>query len=383
MVQEMAERHLVVVYGGQYGSEGKGDVCAHIARSYLKTPEKYSDVVACRVGGTNAGHTFLDKDFNQRVVRTLPVASFIIPGCVTVLGAGALIDMEILLEEIDLLDEVWGHSYQPILLDNNATFICEEDKQAEGQLTGRIGSTGKGVGAAQARKIMRTAPNASDLTGHIVFNFGDRIQIIDTVEYLNNDGGNVLHIVEGTQGYLLSNDVGGYYPFCTSRNCGPEAIMSQVGINPRSYDEVDIIGVFRTFPIRVGGPSGHLPGELTWEQMEQITGGAVRANHPEITTVTKKPRRIARRDPGLTEKAIRETSPTAIALTFLDYEMYDECSEFVLEGTVSDILEQRVSIQDLPGEILKYIADFEQETGVGVGIVSIGQHLTIGEHSNG
>ena len=41
------ERTVDVVVGGQYGSEGKGNVCAYLARDYE---------VLVRVGGPNAGH---------------------------------------------------------------------------------------------------------------------------------------------------------------------------------------------------------------------------------------------------------------------------------------------------------------------------------------
>jgi adenylosuccinate synthase len=299
-----------------------------------------------------------------------------------VLGAGALLDLSILVEEIEALNGMWGHSNQPILVDRHATFITEEDKHYEAFLTGRIGSTGKGVGAAQSRKVMRTSvaaenPNIQDKLTDL---FGGQVQVVDTTAYLNSspDVDHFAHLVEGTQGYLLSLDVGGYYPFCTSRNCGPEAIMSQLGINPRSYRANQIIGVFRTFPIRVGGNSGDLPGEVTWEEMEQITEGVVKADNPEITTVTKKPRRIARRDQEMTAKTIRDTRPDEVALTFLDYVRPEEC-RFVQDDAemMEKIRDGSLDIVELPIGIIEEVSKFEGENGVYVGMISVGQHLTI------
>lgn len=382
-------RNLIVVYGGQWGSEGKGDVCAHIAREYLPIVEKSresksTEFAAIRVGGTNAGHTFLDRNGVERVVRTLPVASFILPGCTVVLGAGALIDLSVLAKEIDQLDKMWEplNIQQRILLDKNATFITEEDKMEEAAMTGRIGSTAKGVGSAQARKIMRTAAPVShpNMTQAITNLFGNRVEVIDTVEFLNATPKDMdaIHLVEGTQGYLLSNDVGGFYPFCTSRNCGPEAIMSQIGINPRSYHTSNMVGVFRTFPIRVGGNSGHLPGEVTWEEMEEITQGIVKADNPEMTTVTQKPRRIARRDGAMTDKAIRETRPTSVALTFLDYLFPESCRDiYANTDLMNRILIGNIYMEDLPEDIQIAVLDFEEESGCPVGIISIGQHITV------
>jgi adenylosuccinate synthase len=75
--------------------------------------------------------------------------------------------------------------------------------------------------------------------------------------------------------------------------------------------------VVRTFPIRVGGNSGPLANEITWDILQEETHGYVSV--PERTTVTKKVRRIARIDYDLLARAVLQTCPTNIALTFLDY----------------------------------------------------------------
>ena len=126
-----------------------------------------------------------------------------------------------------------------------------------------------------------------------------------------------MRLIEGTQGYGLSLHTSGFYPFCTSRECTPQALYAETGINPANADQVEVVMVVRTFPIRVGGNSGPLANEITWEQLGGMTGGYVRT--PEITTVTKKIRRIAKVDFGLIQEAVLQCRPTAVALTFFDY----------------------------------------------------------------
>ena len=50
-----AEPLVDVIVGGQYGSEGKGNVCAHIARNYG---------ALMQIGGPNAGHKVADPKYN-------------------------------------------------------------------------------------------------------------------------------------------------------------------------------------------------------------------------------------------------------------------------------------------------------------------------------
>jgi adenylosuccinate synthase len=94
-------------------------------------------------------------------------------------------------------------------------------------------------------------------------------------------------------------------------------MLAQTGISPYNAGKVERIMVVRTYPIRVGGKSGSLPGEITWEELRNKTGGYVA--EPEITTVTKKQRRIANWDVDQISRSIMVTRPTGLALTFFDY----------------------------------------------------------------
>src|SRR5690348_15291492 len=84
-----------VVVGGQFGSEGKGKVSAHLARS-----ENVAAVV--RVGGPNSGHGAVNAEGSLISLRQLP-AGAIRSDATLLLPPGSLIDVAILMQEIDLL----------------------------------------------------------------------------------------------------------------------------------------------------------------------------------------------------------------------------------------------------------------------------------------
>jgi adenylosuccinate synthase len=119
-------------------------------------------------------------------------------------------------------------------------------------------------------------------------------------------------VIEGTQGSALSL-YHSFYPYCTSRDTNAAAFLAESGISP--YAVRNTIMVIRTYPIRVAGPSGPLPREITWDEVSSRTGKET----IEMTTVTKKVRRVAEFDPGVVQKAIRINRPTYIALQFLNY----------------------------------------------------------------
>lgn len=311
------KRELVVVYGGQWGSEGKGAVVAKIVRE-RNGPEQ-GTFFAVRVGGPNAGHTLVAENGDVVKVQSIPGPKFVSDYSLPVIGAGGIIIPELLLQEARWIETNLGR--RPLIyLDEMVSIITPEMMESESDLKKTIGSTGEGVGAATAAKVWRSGVIARDwIKTEAAAELIPYVLVVDTAEIINRRQASV--IVEGTQGFALSLNVGGFYPFCTSRDCTPEALMSQVGITPRSFTDVRIIAVVRTFPIRVGGNSGPMGNELTWAEMAEITGGYV--SRPETTTVTKKQRRIAHWNDGYVRRMIAITNPTEIALTFLDYKFPD------------------------------------------------------------
>src|SRR6266851_7869249 len=136
---------LWVVVGGQYGSEGKGKVSAFIT--------KQENIDICiRCGGPNSGHSFVDDSGKTVVLRQLPTG-FVNPRTRLLIPAGALIDPLVLKQEIDSL----SLPVDRIGIDRKSFIISEDDRENERRLglRERLSSTLCGVGAAQARRVLR------------------------------------------------------------------------------------------------------------------------------------------------------------------------------------------------------------------------------------
>lgn len=293
---------ISVVVGGQFGSEGKGKTALEIARR-----ERATFVV--RVGGTNSGHTAVDENGKTWALRQLP-ASVLAPDAIAVLPAGALIDPEIFLREVEAL-RLDRHR---ILVSRYATVISEKDKNAEkaAGLVSRIGSTGSGSGAALIRRISRQGeegllahehPKLKDYTG-------DTSSLLR--EALNR---NRWIVIEGSQGFGLSMLHGGFYPKATSRDTTAATFVGESGLSPR--DVADVTLVLRAYPIRVAGDSGPLERETTWSEIAKTAG--LPEDYRELTTSTKRVRRVGHFDAELVRRSIEANNPTRIVLNHFDY----------------------------------------------------------------
>lgn len=139
---------VLALVGGQYGSEGKGVIVASIAENYD---------VHVRTGGTNAGHTFWYADA-KRVMQTIP-CGWVNPWASIVIGRGGLIEVGILKREVDEILAIDPHFTDRLVVDAQCGVISDwhmdEEGGVEGELHQRIGSTGKGVGAARRDRLMR------------------------------------------------------------------------------------------------------------------------------------------------------------------------------------------------------------------------------------
>ena len=292
---------LTVVVGGQYGSEGKGKMVAHLVmNSALPT-----SVVRC--GGSNAGHTAHVGGRTYRL-RQLPTG-VVAEDCKLFLAAGMLIDLEVLFREI----ATCGVTASRLRIDRNAAVISDEDKKEEDRLglRPRIASTLSGTGAATARKVLRDAGLrlAKDIREL-------REYIGDVSRELNDAYDRGEHvIVEGTQGFGLSLHHAESFPYCTSRDTTAAAFLADAGLAPRLV--TDVVLVLRTYPIRVGGNSGPMFKEVTWRDVTSRSGSPQQL--AEYTTVTARLRRVGEFDWDLARRAIRANRPTALALHGADY----------------------------------------------------------------
>jgi adenylosuccinate synthase len=296
-----------IVVGGQFGSEGKGKISAII------TLREQIDL-CIRCGGPNSGHSFQKDNGDLVLLRQLPTG-FVRPETRLLIPAGGLVDLELLRREIDDL----GVDSARVGVDRSAMVIsaADREKERELKLSERLSSTLCGVGAAVARRALRStdvqlAGNAATTTEQWLRPY---ITDVSAEANLAVDSGKKV-LIEGTQGSGLSLYHSSHYPKATSRDTNAGGFLSEVGLSPRLVSEVVL--VFRTFPIRVAGAqAGPLRDELTWEQLQTESNSPLPLH--EYTSVTRKLRRLGRFDWEAARRAMTLNRPTRIALNFVDY----------------------------------------------------------------
>src|ERR1700730_6357809 len=128
-------------------------------------------------------------------------------------------------------------------------------------------------------------------------------------------------IVEGTQGFGLSLLHSPYYPYVTSRDTTAAAALSEAGLSPIDVDR--IVLVLRAFPIRVSGNSGPLPQETSWAEISRE--GQHDHQLTELTTVTRRIRRVAQFDAEIVGLALEANRPTEVVLNHMDYVDHTIC----------------------------------------------------------
>jgi len=217
----------------------------------------------------------------------------------------------------------------------------------------KISSTGQGVGSAMARKILERDPNGSVRLAKDIPELKPYTK--DTVSILENifqENGKVL--LEGTQGTSLSLHHG-MYPHVTSRDTTVSGCLAEAGISPRRVRKV--IMVCRTYPIRVGGPSGPMKNEISRKEISRRSGVSYyEIKKTEKTSTTKKVRRIAEFDWEQLQRSMILNGPTEIALSFVDY--------LDVENRNARRFEQ------LTPDTIRFIEEVERISGVPVSLIS-------------
>jgi adenylosuccinate synthase len=295
------DRLVDVLIGGEYGSEGKGHVASYLAPEY-----EY----LVRVGGPNAGHTVYEEP-EPYTFHHLPSGTRNSEAKL-VIGPGAVLNVAKLLEEMNEC----GVGTERLYIDPHAIAITQDDIELEMKLLrGSIGSTGQGVGAATARRVMRGA--LGDVTlARDIHELGPFIRpTLDVLEQAFAAGMRVF--LEGTQGTGLSL-YHGPYPYVTSRDTTVSGCLADAGIAPSRVRKV--IMVCRTHPIRVAGNSGPMSREISWADVSRRSGIPLEElEASEITSTTHRRRRVGEFDWALLRRAASLNGPTDIALTFADH----------------------------------------------------------------
>lgn len=331
--------YVDVILGGQYGSEGKGQIAGYLAKEY--------DLLV-RVGGPNAGHKVYE-DPEPYTHHHLPSGTRKCDAPL-LLGPGMVINVEKLQKEIAECQV----DCDRLSIDPQAMIISSEDIEAEKKITQDISSTGQGVGQATARKIVgrgdkkvQLAKDSPELKPYI----RKAIDVL-TWAFLNNNR----ILLEGTQGTGLSLHHG-MYPYVTSRDTTVAGCLSEAGIPPSKLRKV--VMVCRTFPIRVqnppGGTSGFMSHEISWKEISRRSGISIeKLQHREKTSTTNRARRVGEFDWETIRKAAFLNGATDIALTFADYlsprnqlvrryeQLTDETIEMIEE--IEHVTKARVSL---------------------------------------
>ena len=406
-----------VLLGLQWGDEGKGKIVDVLTPGY--------QLVSRFQGGPNAGHT-LEFEGKKFVLRSIP--SGIFQGDkINVIGNGVVLDPALFKAEVDAL-ELSGHPLtERLKISKKAHLILPTHRildaayeSAKG--SGKIGTTGKGIGPTYTDKISRNGVRVGDILHNFEekyktaverhkeilkqYNFEydlteletawfegieciKRFELIDSEHFVNDaikSGKKVL--AEGAQGTMLDIDFGSY-PFVTSSNTICAGACTGLGVAPGNIGEV--YGIFKAYCTRVG--SGPFPTELFDE-----TGDLMRKIGFEFGSVTGRPRRCGWIDLVALKYAVMINGVTQLIMMKSDvmdgFETIKACVAYKIDGQETEQFPYDLndgaepvyvelpgwktdmtavqSEDEFPEEFNAYISFLEEELEVPIKIVSVG-----------
>jgi adenylosuccinate synthase len=337
----------VVVVGTQWGDEGKGKIVDWLT--------DHAQGVVRFQGGHNAGHTLV---INGRKTALQLIPSGVMrEGVVCYIGNGVVVDPAHLLLEIERIEKLgvdvrsrlFLSESCPLILPFHVALDSAREARRESSGSGKIGTTGKGIGPAYEDKVARRALRVQDLkhpkrfeeklrelvalhntelTGFLGAAALDWQAMLDgamsAAEHLRPlmadvgyrlfnahlAGENLLF--EGAQGTLLDIDHG-TYPFVTSSNCvaGNAAAGSGVGPGMLHY----VLGITKAYTTRVG--AGPFPTELDMDTPGTV-GHHLSTIGQERGTVTGRARRCGWLDAAALKRSIIINGVSGLCITKLD-----------------------------------------------------------------
>jgi len=332
----------LVVIGAQWGDEGKGKVVDAVAAQ--------ADVVARFGGGNNAGHTLVVD--GRKIVTHLVPSGCLYPGTECVLGAGMVIDPDVLADEVAMLRGFGLLAQDELRVSLHAHVIfgfhrdldgAREDLAARGPRA--IGTTRRGIGPAYEAKAARRGIQVRDLYDRATLRArleqnrdalapelerlgcGNAIDVDALMKAAEGwarflepticDASAVCHaaivagrrvLFEGAQGALLDVDHG-TYPYVTSSNTTAGGVCTGLGVGPTAIDAV--WGISKAYATRVG--AGPFPSRLEGPLADRLrdTGG-------EYGATTGRPRDCGWLDLVALRYAARLSGMTGLCITKLD-----------------------------------------------------------------
>jgi len=329
----------IVVVGAQWGDEGKGKVIDVLTED--------ADILVRYQGGNNAGHTVV-ADGEEFIFHLIP-SGLLHPGKVGLIGNGVVIDPEALLEEMKRLSSRGIDVRQAVKIADQAHLIFPYHKRLdvleEASRTGRLGTTGRGIGPCYVDKAARSGIRVAELCNRTQFAerlkqaVAEKNRLFEALYHeppmsfdplLKQYSGyadilapHVVHsgrflreamaqgkrlLFEGAQGTMLDIDHG-TYPYVTSSNATVGGVCTGAGVPPTAIDRV--IGVVKAYTTRVG--EGPLPTEFPAQLMERV-----RERGNEFGATTGRPRRCGWFDAVVARHAVWVNGCHSIAVTKLD-----------------------------------------------------------------
>jgi adenylosuccinate synthase len=411
-----------VIFGAQWGDEGKGKAIDTLAGDY--------EIIARYNGGNNAGHTVINP-LGTFKMHLIPCGIFY-PNTINLMGGGLIMDPSVLLEEMDDLRQRAGIVFENrLLISPRIHLIMPYHRQLDGLYeaakgAGATGTTRRGIGPCFADKVSYNGLRWSDvadadrfaeklsvqlnLKNKIITALGGEAHDFDAIyttyrgyydqlkAYIQEPTAIVQEglasgkkfLLEQANGTMLDTDWG-TYPFVTGSSTLASVVTPGLGIPPGRLDR--IIGIAKAYTTRVG--AGPMPTEILDE-----SEAYERSVLTEIAATTGRTRRAAWLDLEILRFALFINGATDIFLTKLDmlgqfdqikvcvgYELdgkpvhyYDVDSYAlakvkpiyrIIPGWKSDISQCR-SYADLPENARSYVEMVEKETGVHVSWVSVG-----------
>ena len=331
----------VVCIGAQWGDEGKGKIVDHLSPR--------ADLVVRFQGGPNAGHTVI-ADGERTVLHLLP-SGILREDTLNLIGAGVVVDPDVLLREIaELAERGVVLTRKRLRISSRAHVILPVHRALErGREQARgmsaIGTTGRGIGPAYEDRVARRGVRIQELLepdalrealratheernfllgklyeqpeedldeiqeralawGEALVPFVDDVGV--TIDRALRDGRSVL--LEGAQGTLLDVDHG-TYPYVTSSTTLAGGACAGAGIGPTRIDSV--LGITKAYTTRVGG--GPFPTEDDGQAGTHL--GEV---GEEFGATTGRKRRCGWLDMVVLRHAVRVNGITSLALLKLD-----------------------------------------------------------------
>ncbi len=292
----------------QYGSTGKGLICGYLGEK----GDYYTSITA---NMPNAGHTYISRNGTKYMFKVLPSSMVANSVKQVLIGPGAVFSLDRLKEEL-----VHLRSDQTLRIHPNAMVLLPKHTEKERKRLTHIASTLQGSCAAMVDKIWRSRSPVPSTAKAVLKNTQfDKYLCSHTEWQIRLESGGPI-LAEGSQGFSLGINTQ-FYPYTTSRDCSPAAFLSAMGIPIPMLR--DVIGTCRTLPIRVGGSSGDIypdQEELYWDKLD-IT--------PELTTVTKRVRRIFEYSKIQIEDALWHCRPNLVFVNFANYVKEDYLKNIV------------------------------------------------------